>query len=1067
MFFLRHFTCLAFLLFIAATSLAQKEFRHFKVTHWDSRSGMPNDISLNIYQSKEGFIWLSGYSGLVRFDGMEFLTINSANDTCFKSDGITSIIYQTPDSTLWVATPGSGLIGVKNGHTQVYLRNLVNLVLVGVSEQGDLIIGNAGRLLNFNLFNYITRTYKELSTKQRDSCLLAWRKSNQITWLHPYGAVRLVGPSKIRLEQGIVDLHGDTALNFSNSYIVDAQNQLWVGSDIGIYQWVDGKLNVPKGLENESIIPAGISRNLILEDNELGIWIGTRNGVAYKPAGQNKFTFYTGAAKTKLNNIQGLMKDIEGNVWVASDKGLYKFSPSKFLNYTEDDGLINPRINSIVELSPGKFLFATRDSKLYELNHQNIRIVSRDTQDFIPPSAEIFNMQVDSRRDLWIGAAGFIFKFGKNGEKRKWILNGQARFIEEGIDGKMYFAVTGGGLQRMEDNNELQRVKFANGEEPISFFSSARQQKDGTWIMTSYGAGIMIGKENQALRKFPTISGVGGVQVFSSYIDKEDNIWFPTAKGLALLRKGTDSLSVVDNKDGMPYSSCFEVIEDSKGYFWLPTNLGVVKASRAEILLHMQDRSKEIIWKMLDESDGVINRQFVGARHSILSSDGSILFPNLSGLVTIDPAALTVNNTAPKLAINGILVDDKYYPANAGLQIDKGNHRYIITYSALSFNSPERVQIKFRLVGYDENWIISNGDRRAIYTNLPPGSYTFEVMAANEDGVWTNAAEQFTFIVKPQFYQTIWFKILAALALLGLIWLIVRWKTSATRQRNQELEKEVNKRTEQISRQKHELENMVNTLQSTQKQLIQQEKMASLGELTAGIAHEIQNPLNFINNFSELNKELIDELKAEADPAEKEQILGDIVSNLDKVLFHGKRADSIVKSMLQHSHSKTGEKEPTDINALADEYLRLSFHGLRAKDKNFQSDFNIDADPSVGQINIVRQDISRVLLNIINNAFYAVHDKAQHSGDSYKPLVSVRTKKETNKVVITIEDNGDGIPENIIHKIFQPFFTTKPTGQGTGLGLSMSYDIVKSQGGDIQVSSEAGKGSIFTIQLPA
>jgi two-component system, NtrC family, sensor kinase len=169
---------------------------------------------------------------------------------------------------------------------------------------------------------------------------------------------------------------------------------------------------------------------------------------------------------------------------------------------------------------------------------------------------------------------------------------------------------------------------------------------------------------------------------------------------------------------------------------------------------------------------------------------------------------------------------------------------------------------------------------------------------------------------------------------------------------------------------------------------------------------------------------------------------------------------------LQHSHSKTGDKELTDINALADEYLRLSFHGLRAKDKNFQSDFSIDADPAVGQINIVRQDISRVLLNIINNAFYAVHDKAQKSGESYKPLVSVRTKKETNKVVITIEDNGDGIPENIIHKIFQPFFTTKPTGQGTGLGLSMSYDIVKSQGGDIQVNSEPGMGTTFTIQLP-
>lgn len=1052
---------------LVTEAIAQSAFRPFKVTHWDSRTGLPNDISLNLYQSREGFIWLSGYSGLIRFDGAEFATFNSRTDTAFKSDGITSVIYQTPDSALWVPTPGSGVIRFKNGKMQRFLGHLNNLSLLAITDDGNLTLGIGPRPRNFQLLNYKTLQNLALTAKQSDSLIQVWKKNTKnITWLDPYGAVRLMGQNTLRFEQGEIELRGDTMMTNGNSFLLDSKKRIWVGSDLGVFLWEKGKLTVPKGLENQAIIPAGFNRSIMVEDNKGGVWIGTRSGLAYLPAGHDRFTFYDAGGTRKVNNVQGMLKDNEGNIWVTSDRGLFKFSESKFSNYTEQDGFVNSRINTIVETDSGKFLVATRDNRLYTYTNDLVRAVSKDTQQFIVSPKEILYLYRDSRKDLWICSNGIIYLIGKN-QKKKWSIDRQVRFATEGQDGKVYFAVVGMGVGSFGEGDSLHYIRFKDDKPYNAFLSTAKQRKNGEWVITSYAGGIFIGKENGPLLNFPTIAGVGGVQVFSSYEDADQNIWFSTAKGLAVLRKGKDSLRVVDINDGMPYASCFEVLEDQFGYFWLPTNLGVIKANRAEILAYLDDPNKKIQWTMLDEGDGLVNQQFVGARHSIIGSDKKLYFPNISGLVVMNPGKIEKNPNKPKLVINGLSVDGKFYAPDSGITIPPGDHRYLISYSAMSFLAPEKVQIKFRLLGYDQDWILSKGDRRAIYTNLPPGEHVFEMIAANNDGVWADAPVQFRFIIQPKFYQTTWFKILAALALLGLIWLIVRWKTSATRQRNQELEKEVTKRTEQISRQKHELENMVTTLQSTQKQLIQQEKMASLGELTAGIAHEIQNPLNFINNFSELNKELIDELKAEPDPAEKDQILGDIVSNLDKVLFHGKRADSIVKSMLQHSHSKTGEKEPTDINALADEYLRLSFHGLRAKDKNFQSDFSIDADPSIAQISIVRQDISRVLLNIINNAFYAVHDKAQKADESYKPLVSVRTKKEANKVVVTIEDNGDGIPENIIHKIFQPFFTTKPTGHGTGLGLSMSYDIIKSQGGDIQVSSEPGKGTTFTIQLPA
>jgi signal transduction histidine kinase len=282
------------------------------------------------------------------------------------------------------------------------------------------------------------------------------------------------------------------------------------------------------------------------------------------------------------------------------------------------------------------------------------------------------------------------------------------------------------------------------------------------------------------------------------------------------------------------------------------------------------------------------------------------------------------------------------------------------------------------------------------------------------------------------------------------------------------------------------LEATLTNLRTTQSQLIQSEKMASLGELTAGIAHEIQNPLNFVNNFSEVSNELIDEMKIEFKKGDTEEgfaIADDIKQNLEKILHHGKRADAIVKGMLQHSRSSSATKEPTDINKLADEYLRLAYHGLRAKDKTFNATMKTDFDESIGNINIIPQDIGRVVLNLINNAFYAVDEKKKKQmppspiGENeqsllYEPVVTVKTKRfgspsgDGGKIEIRVADNGNGIPQKVLDKIFQPFFTTKPTGQGTGLGLSLSYDIVKAHGGDLKVETKEGEGSEFIIQLP-
>ncbi len=354
-------------------------------------------------------------------------------------------------------------------------------------------------------------------------------------------------------------------------------------------------------------------------------------------------------------------------------------------------------------------------------------------------------------------------------------------------------------------------------------------------------------------------------------------------------------------------------------------------------------------------------------------------------------------------------------------------------------------------------------------------------------------------LILPSYFSS-WSSYLAIAQNFAVVWMIAVW-TMARRQRKalekerlkavekeqkfQEseamkaaLEVQVAERTSALTAQKEELEQIVKELKATQAQLVQSEKMASLGELTAGIAHEIQNPLNFVNNFSEVNAELAIELKAALEKGDTQEALvlaADIVANEQKITHHGKRADAIVKGMLQHSRSSTGLKEPTDINALADEYLRLAYHGLRAKDKSFNASMKTEFDESIRPLPVIPQDIGRVILNLITNAFYAVTEKKKQlvkegagKAPAFDPTVTVQTIKKGNSVLICVKDNGNGIPAAVMDKIFMPFFTTKPTGEGTGLGLSMSYDIVtKGHGGTLTVSSVVSEGSALTISLPA
>jgi signal transduction histidine kinase len=427
--------------------------------------------------------------------------------------------------------------------------------------------------------------------------------------------------------------------------------------------------------------------------------------------------------------------------------------------------------------------------------------------------------------------------------------------------------------------------------------------------------------------------------------------------------------------------------------------------------------------------------------------------------LTVNISDLLINNSKVSVGLNSLL--QKPIEETNEIKLGYNQNNISFQFAAIDYRSPESNKYYTMLENYDNTWRDATGDKTAFYLNVPPGKYLFHVKAFNIDG--TKAEKIVSIVISPPWWKTWW-----AYVIYGLLFLLIVLGVHRVQQQ----------RTIRIERQKaqvkelaqaKEIEKAYHDLRSTQAQLIQSEKMASLGELTAGIAHEIQNPLNFVNNFSEVNNELLMEMKeaiAAGNLDEVKNIANDIIDNEQKINHHGKRADSIVKGMLQHSRVSTGQKVPTDINALADEYLRLAYHGLRAKDKFFNVKIQTEFDQGIGEINIVSQDIGRVLLNLYNNSFYAVTEKVKQLGDSYTATVSITTKQIDNKVEIRIKDNGIGIPQKVLNKIFQPFFTTKPTGQGTGLGLALSYDIIKSHNGEIKVETTEGEGSEFIIVLP-
>ena len=874
----------------------------------------------------------------------------------------------------------------------------------------------------------------------------------------------------------------------------DSLGSLWITTDKGLSFFDPAKSNFTNyGLKDYNTGKFTPMREMI-QDNSENTWLASSRGLIFFNSQTRAFTLYPAREKDPhglaSSDVHDLFIDHSGTFWFGAGQiGLQWINKQlpRFIQYKDDPGQLHHfpggGVNSFAESKDGTIWLGSGHGLYHWLPHTDAFTFVK-TENKKGKDLNVRTVVIDKEGLVWYSVyddlnPGLYCYEPKTGKTSHFINrkndstslsdNHIIKLLVDHLE-NIWVGTGAGGLCRFNRQfKNFTRYPYIKNNGDISQTNGALDDQRVLSIYEDHNGILWVGTNHGALNRFNFQTGtftsyhnlLPGFQcVTSIYSDNKNGLWVGTYYGGVYSFDPQTSLAKkYTEKNGLLYDGAIGILEDNKENLWLASVRGISIFNRT---------TKQV--RNLTGANGLSTENL---KCAFKTSNGRFLFgSNEGGFISLNPDDFIPDPYAPVVHIESV----NFITPSGGSAKDSN----LITYSkdsisfrynenrlsfrwvGLYYQNPQTIQYAYKLDGYDQDWLPAGTQRLVTYTNLSPGHYTFHVKAANSDGVWNEKGDQFSFTILPPWWLTWWANGLYFLVLAMALWAFMSYRSRNLKRANQALEEKVAQRTIQLN---HSIE----TLKATQSQLIQSEKMASLGELTAGIAHEIQNPLNFINNFSEVNKELLVELKDEIDKGnagEIKSIADDVISNEEKINHHGKRADAIVKGMLQHSRSSTSIKESTDINSLADEYLRLSYHGLRARDKSFNATMKTDFDLTIGKINIIPQDIGRVLLNLYNNAFYAVAEKAKQKPEGYEPTVSVTTKKVNGKVEIGVKDNGDGIPQKVKDKIFQPFFTTKPAGLGTGLGLSLSYDIVKAHGGEMKVETKEGVFTEFIIQLP-
>ncbi len=1101
---MKQLTILSFLLSgIFCTIESEAQTQNIKISVIPGTNGIKLGKIIDMVQDKNGFIWLADQSNrrIIRYDGstMKSYSYDEAkpNDPYSMGGYRPESLTLDNDGTLWIGFMGNGLDHFDpNKNTFEHFRHIPgNVESLGDNRISKVLtdhLGNVwiGHFDGLDMFDKNNRKFIHYKSDSLDDTSLSnavirslYEDRVGTIWVGTgweYSNDALGGLNKLDKTTGtftryVNDPDNPKSLNSNKirSLFEDSKGNFWVGTGGGLHKMNrdHGTFERPGEITNGPLANAPILGSLITsiaEDKSNKLWLSSLiEGVSQYDPLTHQLVDYR---KDFGNSIWAIKSTLDGLLWLSTESVNSRFF--QIDSYLNTINKIEENVALIYQESPhvvwvGNNDGLTRKDKKHgttqkftsdlknesSLSNNNVRMLAKDHEGVIWIATDnglnkynpennsftrylthaevssnsyrwnIYSVLEDSENNLWIGTFGGLALYDRIKNSFTWYSLGGEEFNSDRV-----FCIAEDSLQKLW----------------IGLFNAGIIRYDWkTKKIDSYLTGLTV---DQILR------------------DKENVLWASTRSGLYYFSQEINAF-----KKHSIEGRISSLLEDELGNLWVTAE---------NIIYQISDDRNQII--TYGPENGIAANTLFGKSYKGPNND--LMFTLAKGsYYSIMPELLKFPEDTARLYFSNFWIGSQLItPSHKGslgestfatkeLTLNYEQNSFSLSFAKVDYRATDKESLYYMLENYDQEWREARPEEKITYMKVPAGFYTFKIRTASSgNGVWVE--KKIDVQILPPWYKTWWAYGLYGFMFIGGIVIVDRI------QRKRVLDQAKAETREKELEHAREVEKAYTELKSTQAQLIQSEKMASLGELTAGIAHEIQNPLNFVNNFSEVNKELADELEQEIDKgnySDAKALAKDIKDNEEKINHHGKRADAIVKGMLQHSRSSSGAKEPTDINALCDEYLRLSYHGLRAKDKSFNAKFETDFDLSLPKINVVPQDIGRVVLNLINNAFYVVNEKHKacqaepvEASLNYEPTVSISTKNENGKVIITVKDNGNGIPDSIKEKIFQPFFTTKPTGQGTGLGLSLSYDTVKAHGGEVKVESQQGEGSEFVIELP-
>ncbi len=1075
---------------------------------------LPNSATSSL-SAKDGSIWIGTQGGyLARY--------NSDNITLYGPEqgleiGNISTIIEDSSGRLWLGSNRDKVVVLDLQTNLIYELESPRFFhrIFQFTEISDGTVWTRNNTPGFSFIDFTDKTVTSMGGQNSPFggfTVTVFEDSQGMIWTGSSQGVQIIDRENKRIlhltsEHGLID-------NLVYSIMEDDKNRIWLGTASGISVINNDRKGIfsigpENGLDDMNEIfsvmqsstgkfwfgtgnsliysydeeektfekyQLGVGRGFIFqtfEDQQGQIWAVSVNngGLYYIDQSTGQPANIDGADGFERNRVWGTLVDDKGRVWVGTEEGLEVYNPETQVlwHIGQEDGLIRNYVYNLMLDSKGRIWAAGtgRGVSIIDPEEQSIRHLESDTHLNGIGINEIYE---DENQTIWLGGfQGHILRYRPDSNElqvfQDSLYANRVTDIISNSSNEIFVGTQGGGMLIInQDRSQLKTLNSESGLISDGLMSLDFDNEENLWLASLKGV-ERIDIEDQVIGLFTKRQDLLANDVYAIKFH-EGKVYAGTSSGIGILDPFSPELDQwtvysVGREQGMTEVDISQnsFSFDSKGHLWAGSNaltLNVVDPIELDTI-----PAKTVIsgLNILDETQEFFNRD---SREAIIREIDSIWkWQNNEYALLSAEGRDSLLGVVSAFNYQGIVGPERL-PMDLTLNYEQNFLSF--NYHGSQFKNPKSVMYTYILEGIDKNWSpITTETRSENYRDLPPGKYTFKVASKGYNNIWSDPAE-FSFTILPPWWKTRWAYALYILFIGGAIYGFVQYRSRWLKRENRLLEERVNQRTA-------ELKKTIEELETTQGQLIQSEKMASLGELTAGIAHEIQNPMNFINNFSEVSHELLDEMMEEIDKGEMEEakeISNDIKQNLEKISHHGHRASSIVRGMLEHSRNSSGQKEDIDINVLADEYLRLAYHGLRAKDKSFNAKFETDFDDSIGKIEIIPQDIGRVMLNLINNAFYAVSDRNEKESDeSYQPTVKVTTKKLKDQVKITVEDNGSGIPQEIKDKIFQPFFTTKPSGKGTGLGLSLTYDIItQGHGGALELDSEVGKGTVFTIFLP-